>query len=62
MPESAFHAVRAAVELAAVREGDPPRPVKGEHVAKAQGIPIKFLENILLDLRQGGHVLSGKRE
>ena len=54
----ADYAVRAAVELAAAREGDPPRPVKGDHVAKAQAIPIKFLENILLDLRQGGLVNS----
>ena len=54
----ADYAVRAAVELAAMREGDPPRPVKGDHVATAQGIPIKFLENILLDLRQAGVVNS----
>ena len=54
----ADYAVRAAVELAAAREGDPPRPVKGDHVATAQGIPIKFLENILLDLRQAGLVNS----
>lgn len=54
----ADYAVRAAVELAATREGDPPRPVKGDHVAAAQGIPIKFLENILLDLRQAGLVNS----
>lgn len=53
----ADYAVRAAVELAAARE-DPPRPVKGDHVAAAQGIPIKFLENILLDLRQAGLVNS----
>lgn len=54
----ADYAVRAAVELAAPREGDPPGPVKGDHVARAQGIPIKFLENILLDLRQAGLVNS----
>lgn len=54
----ADYAVRAAVELAVAREGDPPRPVKGDHVARAQTIPIKFLENILLDLRQGGLVNS----
>ena len=34
------------------------RPVKGEHVASAQAIPIKFLENILVDLRQAGIVQS----
>lgn len=54
----ADYAVRAAVELAGAREGDPPRPVKGDQIATAQGIPIKFLENILLDLRQSGLVNS----
>ena len=54
----ADYAVRAAVELAAAREGDPPLPVKGDRIATAQGIPIKFLENILLDLRQSGLVNS----
>lgn len=51
----ADYAVRAALELAA--RGDS-APVKGEQVAQAQGIPIKFLENILLDLRQAGIVAS----
>lgn len=32
--------------------------VKGERVATAQGIPHKFLENILLDLRHAGLVAS----
>lgn len=51
----ADYAVRAAAELAAA---DPDRPVKGDQVATAQGIPIKFLENILVDLRQAGIVQS----
>jgi Rrf2 family protein len=52
----ADYAVRAAAELAgAVDEG---RPVKGERVAEAQGIPLNFLENILGDLRQAGIVRS----
>ncbi|HZL05171.1 MAG TPA: Rrf2 family transcriptional regulator, partial [Coriobacteriia bacterium] len=51
----ADYAVRAAVELAVAA---PDRPVKGEHVASAQAIPIKFLENILVDLRQAGIVQS----
>ena len=34
------------------------RPVKGETLAMAQQIPVKFLENILLDLRRGGLVVS----
>jgi Rrf2 family protein len=33
-------------------------PVKGERLADAQGIPLKFLENILGDLRQAGLVVS----
>jgi Rrf2 family protein len=49
------YAVRAAVELAAAAgEG----PVKGERIAQAQGIPLKFLENILLDLKHAGLVQS----
>jgi Rrf2 family protein len=52
----ADYAVRAAAELAgAASDG---RPVKGEQLASAQGIPQKFLENILADLRTAGLVLS----
>jgi Rrf2 family protein len=43
----ADYAVRAAVEIAAAGGG----PMKGERIAQAQGIPLKFLENILIDLR-----------
>ena len=50
----ADYAVRAAVELAAAAEG----PTKGEAIAKAQSIPLKFLENILGDLRHAGIVRS----
>lgn len=50
------YAVRAAAELAAAAGGD--RPVKGETIATEQGIPQKFLENILADLRQAGIVKS----
>jgi Rrf2 family protein len=53
----ADYAVRAAVELAA-GGGDGTSPMKGDHIARAQSIPIKFLENILLDLRQAGLVNS----
>lgn len=49
------YALRAAVELAAA-EGS--GPVKGEELARAQGIPVKFLENILLELRHAGLVQS----
>jgi Rrf2 family protein len=48
------YAVRAAVELAAAGEG----PVKGERIAESQGIPLKFLENILLELKHAGLVQS----
>ena len=51
----ADYAVRAAVELAAAAEG---RPTKGDAIAQAQGIPLKFLENILGDLRHAGIVRS----
>ena len=55
----ADYAVRAAVELAAAALEEPDGvPVKGDDVARAQGIPLKFLENILLDLRQAGIVNS----
>jgi Rrf2 family protein len=50
----ADYAVRAAIELAAAGGG----PVKGERIAQAQDIPLKFLENILLDLKHAGLVQS----
>jgi len=53
------YALRAAAELAA-RAGE--GPVKGEVVAQAQGIPVKFLENILLELRHDGVVQSQRGE
>jgi Rrf2 family protein len=49
------YALRAAIELAAL---DSSEPVKGEAIAKAQGIPLRFLENILGDLRNAGIVES----
>jgi Rrf2 family protein len=53
------YAVRASVELAAAQQGDEPqRPVKAEALARAQEIPVKFLENILQGLRQAGIVES----
>ena len=49
------YAVRAAA-----RAGRRPAtgPVKGERLAQAQDIPLKFLENILIDLRHAGIVRS----
>ena len=49
------YAVRAAVALAQA-EGD--ATVKGERIATSQGIPLKFLENILGDMRRAGLVAS----
>jgi Rrf2 family protein len=51
----ADYAVRVAAELAAAT---PKQPVKGEHLATAQEIPLKFLENILGSLRTAGIVAS----
>ena len=50
------YALRAAVELAAAH-GDG-TPVKGERLATSQSIPLRFLENILLQLRHAGIVES----
>jgi Rrf2 family protein len=51
----ADYALRACIELAAAEGAG---AVKGERVAHAQEIPLKFLENILGDLRQAGLVRS----
>jgi Rrf2 family protein len=48
------YAVRALLELAQAGDG----PVKGERLSQTQGIPLKFLENILIDLRHAGIVRS----
>ncbi|HKG35822.1 MAG TPA: Rrf2 family transcriptional regulator [Solirubrobacterales bacterium] len=48
------YAVRAVVEIAAAGEG----PVKGERISQAQDIPLRFLENILAELRHAGLVRS----
>lgn len=64
------YALRASIELAAAQDGaDEPRPIKAETLARAQDIPLKFLENILQGLRparvvdsrrgpDGGHMLA----
>jgi Rrf2 family protein len=51
----ADYAVRATVELAA---GSQDAPRKVEDVARAQAIPLSFLENILTQLRNAGIVRS----
>ncbi|WP_051367327.1 RrF2 family transcriptional regulator [Hamadaea tsunoensis] len=55
------YAIRAVIELASVEPvlaGKPPAdfPITSERIAKAQEIPPKFLESILLQLRRGGVV------
>jgi Rrf2 family protein len=60
------YALRAMVQLAAERGGE---PVKAEHIARQQGIPPRFLLGILAELKharlltsqrgmEGGYVLS----
>lgn len=49
------YAVRAVVELASHDEA---APVKVDDLAIAQGIPARFLENIMLSLRHAGLVES----
>jgi Rrf2 family protein len=51
----ADYAVRAAVELVASSQGS---PRKVDDVARAQSIPVSFLENILTQLRSAGVVRS----
>jgi Rrf2 family protein len=46
------YAVRALLELTEADGG----PMKGEQLSQAQEIPLKFLENILTDLRHAGIV------
>ena len=48
------YAVRATLELA--NAGD--EPVKGDDISEAQDIPLKFLENILGELKHSGIVQS----
>ena len=52
------YGTRARGELAAVWAQDPKRLTKGDELAQAQGIPAKFLEGILRQLRQAGLVAS----
>jgi Rrf2 family protein len=51
----ADYAVRAVVELS---ESTQSAPRKVEDIAKSQGIPVSFLENILTQLRSSGVVRS----
>ena len=66
----ADYALRAALELAAAPDEE---PVKGEKLSEAQGIPLQFMEHILLELKharlvrarrgaRGGYWLARKPE
>ncbi len=50
----ADYALRASLELATGGDGH----VKAESLARAHGIPLRFLEQILLDLKHAGLVAS----
>src|ERR1035437_7634410 len=50
----ADYAVRAAIELAAHGPGT----VSAEHIGEFQNIPLKFLQNILAELKEEGLVIS----
>ena len=55
VPAKTDYALRAAAELAqAATEGT--GPVKGAYISETQGIPKKFMENILHDLKRAGLV------
>ncbi len=47
--------MRALLTLAAAPEGT---PLTADKLAEAQSLPVKFLENILVELRRGGLVRS----
>jgi Rrf2 family protein len=51
----ADYAIRALVELAAA---GPAASLRGDAIATAQGIPVKYLENLLADLRRARLVTS----
>jgi Rrf2 family protein len=50
IPAKVDYGIRAMAEIAAAEPGV---PVKGETMAAAQGLPLKFLLGILTDLRRG---------
>lgn len=49
------YALRAASELA-LAASDGAGPIKGDRISETQGIPKKFMENILHDLKRAGIV------
>jgi len=53
----ADYAMRALLTLAAAEDGGPD-PVRAEDLARSQELPVKFVENILVELRRAGIVTS----
>ena len=51
----ADYAMRALLTMAA---SDSARPIKAEALARSQGMPVQFLENILGELRRAGLIVS----
>ena len=58
LTSKAKYALRAMIDLAARAGAGPRRPVFIAEVATRQDIPRRFLENILLELRKDGLVVS----
>jgi len=54
------YAVRACIELATRSPDRASRPTTGDVIGEAQGIPTKYLENILSELRRAG-ILGSRR-
>jgi Rrf2 family protein len=52
----ADYAVRAVLVLAAHQSEE--RPLKGEFIARSQDMPLKFVENILGELKHAGIIAS----
>lgn len=54
----ADYAMRALLALASRQQGEEPARVRAEDLARSGGLPAKFVENILVELRRAGIVTS----
>jgi len=52
------YGVRAMLELSQLQQQDSVSVLTAESIADSQGIPLKFLEGILRDLRKSGYVAT----
>ena len=50
--------MRALLHIAKAYESDPKQLVKADEIARAQDLPVKFLEGILTALRTAGIIIS----